>query len=95
MGILDGLFGGKKKKRVYTENKEEAVKAAEKQEFSSDNYGYKEAVKKVKELKTPGDVKKFTKEDTRTTVIKAADKRIKDLNSPDKPKKKKKSTPGR
>jgi hypothetical protein len=103
MGILDNLFGKKKKRDVYaekeekktvkdtvTENKEETPN-----ELKSASMGYKEAVKAIKELKTPGDVKSFTKGDDRKTVVKAVKSRIKALEAPDKPKKEKKRTPGR
>lgn len=110
MGILDNLFGKKKKRNVYAEKEEqktvkdavetkeakkEEPKKEEPTELRSTTMGYKEAVKKIKELKTPGDVKSFTKGDDRATVAKAVERQIKALNAPDKPKKEKKRTPGR
>lgn len=104
MGILDSLFGRKRREKKFkteVENASDEKVVIEKplsekvKELLSTDYGYKEAVEKIKGMSTNEDVNSFTKGDERRTVIKAAESRIKALNSPSKPKKKKTTTPGR
>jgi len=95
MGVFDRLFGKQKKVTDNPTNEVAVTKKEElKQSYSSD-FTYKEAITKINKLKTTGDINSFTKGDERKTIKTAADKKIKALSLPTKPKKKKKSTPSR
>ena len=97
MWVFDKLFCRQKKTTTPSSSREVAKqeKKEEPKAITSSDFTYKEAISKIDKLKTTGDVNSFTKGDDRKTIKTAVNKKLKDLSLPSKPKKVKKSTPGR